>query len=371
MSSSIRTIETGLVYRNPKPYLRAINAWHPSLALLANGEILASFDLGQGAESLDYRTYLSRSAVGGQTWTEPVRLFDDPVTRPSTHSVRISGLADGSLVAAGGRYYRDNPEEGLVNRENLGFVPMDLILLRSTDGGHAWSAPDTIAPPLEGPAFEICHKIIELQDGRWLLPTQTWRGWDGAAPNGMKAIALVSHDRGNTWPEYLDVMDAYAEGVIHWEQSIVQLPDSRLLAVAWAFNLHTETSEPTPYAIAADGHAFSSRLRTGFQGETTKALNLGDGRVLCLYRNREQPGLWAHLARIEGTQWVPLQEIPVWQGAYSRIGAGRLSTSSDELSNLKFGFPSMLLLPNGEVFAAFWCCENGIYNIRWLRIHLD
>jgi hypothetical protein len=33
----IEVVETGLVYRNPKPYLRAIHAWHPTLVLLDGG----------------------------------------------------------------------------------------------------------------------------------------------------------------------------------------------------------------------------------------------------------------------------------------------------------------------------------------------
>ena len=62
---------TGLVYRNPKPHLRAVNAWHPTLARLDDRTMLAAFDLGQGPESLDYATYLARSEDGGSTWSEP------------------------------------------------------------------------------------------------------------------------------------------------------------------------------------------------------------------------------------------------------------------------------------------------------------
>ena len=94
---------TGLVYRNPKPYLRAIHTWHPSIALLPGGEILAGFDTGQGAESLDYRTMLARSTDGGQTWSEPVPAVNDPVKRRTTHTVRLSTVSDGSVVAAGAR----------------------------------------------------------------------------------------------------------------------------------------------------------------------------------------------------------------------------------------------------------------------------
>src|SRR2546423_15438919 len=71
-------VERGLLSRNPKPYLRAVHAWHPSLVRLDDGTLLAGFDLGQAVESLDYRTYTARSRDGGRTWGEPRPPFDDP-----------------------------------------------------------------------------------------------------------------------------------------------------------------------------------------------------------------------------------------------------------------------------------------------------
>ena len=364
----IECLETGIVYRNPKPHLRARHTWHPSLVRLETGELLASFDIGQGAESLDYRTYLSRSADEGQTWSEPACLFEDPVDRRCTHTVRINRMGDGTLVGFGGRHYRDDPEEGLTNRENLGFVPMDLILLRSRDGGRSWAGPQTIEPPLVGPAFEICHPIVELSDGRWLAPTATWKGWNGEAPNGMKAVALVSRDRGKTWPEYVDVMDQYSRGVISWEQSVVQLSDGRLLAVAWSYDEERGQSDPTPYVLAGDDLGFSPPRMTGLQGQTAKLIVLADDRILCLYRRDDKPGLWANVSRVEGDDWVNVGDAPVWQGAMSgMVGEG---SRSDELSALKFGYPSMVLMPDETVMAVFWCEEGGINNVRWVRIRV-
>ena len=35
----------------------------------------------------------------------------------------------------------------------------------------------------------------------------------------------VSHDRGGTWPEYLVELDGYDQGVVYFEQGLVQLDD--------------------------------------------------------------------------------------------------------------------------------------------------
>jgi sialidase-1 len=362
-------LATGLVYRNPKPYLRAVHAWHPSILQLDSGELVASFDCGQGAEALDYRTYLSRSTDDGRTWTSPAALFDDPTQGRTTQSIRIGRLSDGTLIGVGGRWRRDNPEEGIVNRANLGYVPQELLQLQSNDGGRTWSVPRVIEPPLLGPGFEVCHSVIDLPDGRWLYPTATWKSWDGDAPNGMQAVAFVSHDRGRTWPEYLRVMDRYEDGIISWEQSLVRLHDGRLLAVAWAFDERSGTSLPNPYAVSADGRTFGPPRMTGLVGETAKLLTLRDGRLLCLYRRKDQPGLWAALVQISGDEWQTLEQMPVWQGAASGM-TGR-DNSSNELSDLRFGYPTLVQRPDGAVFALFWCQEDCINNIRWVKLRVE
>ena len=148
---------------------------------------------------------------------------------------------------------------------------------------EAWSKPERLIPPLVGPAFEVAHGVIELQDGRWLWPTSTWKGWDGTAPNGMKAVGFVSHDRGKTWPEYIDIFDGYREGLIHFEQSVVVLPDGRLLACAWVLDERTSRTRDVVYAVSDDGRRFSQPRSTGLPGETSKLVALPDGRVVCLF----------------------------------------------------------------------------------------
>lgn len=369
----IRVIDTGIVYKNPAPHLRAVHALHPTLALLPGGELLAAFDLGQGPESFDYSTYTSRSTDGGKTWSEPARIVQNAFThngRRCNYIIRIRELSDGTVYGIGARIHRDFDNEGFVNRETFGYAPTDLVSVASTDGGKTWTEPATITPPIVGPSFEICHSVLELPDGRLLAPMGTWKGWDAAAPSGMKAIAIESRDRGKTWGKYLDVMDDYANGVIHFEQSMTRLSDGRLVAIAWAYNEKTGKSGPTPFVLSDPAATkFGARRETGLHGQTAKIAALPDGRILCLYRRDDKPGLWANLSEIKGEAWVNLAEAPVWTGAASGMTGER--SSADELSGLKFGFPNLRVLPDGRVLALFWCVEDGLSIIRWVRIGVD
>ena len=80
-------MSTGIVYRNPKPYLRSIVAYQPSLMVLSEIEILSTFDVGEAVESVDYHTMAARSRDGGATWELEGPLIPNPPPRTS-HTVR-------------------------------------------------------------------------------------------------------------------------------------------------------------------------------------------------------------------------------------------------------------------------------------------
>lgn len=368
-SPALEVVATDFVYRNPAPHLRAIHAWHPSLALLSNGTLVSTFDLGQAVESFDYRTYLARSEDHGQSWSAPKRICHDPDPRRHTHSIRVGRLQDDSLFGIGGRFLRAHDDQGLVNRANLGYAPMELFTIRSHDGGQTWTSPTTIQAPLLGPSFEVAHRVFHHSDGRLLAPLSLWKGWQGEAPHGMKAIALVSHDQGQSWPAYLNVMDAYAAGLIHWEQSMVELAGGGLLSVAWVVRESTGETLPTRYALAGDGRTFSEPQENGLQAQTIKIIATRGGRVVGLYRHALQSGLWGVVARIDGERWITEWDGLLWQGpAYARRTG---ENAADDLSGLKLGYPSMVELPSGEIFAVFWLAEDCTHCIRWMRLRVS
>ena len=369
MGSSIAIRASGLAYENPRPPSGNVQVQHPSLVSLDGDELLATFDLDRQYLPMDYRTVVARSSDLGETWTVERPVLDSPPPS-TTHSIRTSRLSDGSLMGLGLMNRLEDPQTPVVNRETFGRQPGDLFLVRSADSGRSWTGPDRIETPLVGPSWEICHHVVELADGRLLAPTATWRGWDGENPSGEQSPVFISDDGGRTWPTFGRSFDGRAAGLTHWEQSVVQLQDRRILAVSWVYDIQTGRTYPNEYAVSEDrGATFSPPMQTGLHAQTCKVLQLRDGRVLAVYRRHDRPGLWATTASLEGEVWTNLEHLPLWESAESGM-SGR-GAGIDELRGLKFGYPSFVQLPSGEVLVVFWCEEDGATHIRWTRLALD
>ncbi len=366
----MRITDTGIVYANPKPYLRTVHAFHPTIVDLGDGEMLCAYSLAQAQEAVDHVGYQSRSLDGGKTWQFEGRTIPVDTVRPSSHSVRINKTSSG-LVGFGGRFWRDDPEKGMIsNRENFGFVPMDLILIRSSDKGKTWAWPETIEPPLKGPAFEICHNIIELPDGSWLAPCAT-QPEDGQPFEGRRTVVLISRDQGRSWKEYGVMFDGREEGITFWETSVCSLGGQELVAVTWAYHEASGTHLPNRFAVSHDGgRSFSGHGVIGIQGQTCKLLHLRDGTFLLVYRRNDKPGLWAVHASFSEGKWILQSELPLWGTQLNHSGMPGTARGSDELSALKFGFPQMVQLATGEVYLVFWCFEDWNCVIRWIRLDM-
>ncbi|MBI2437257.1 MAG: exo-alpha-sialidase [Lentisphaerae bacterium] len=385
--TNIECLKSGLIYRNPKPHVRSIHAYFPSVVALSATELLATFVLGEAFEAANLQVNIARSLDGGETWRLEGPLPVGTLARPTSNTGRITVMENGEIVAFVIRHDRSRLEEGFANPRNLGFIAGELLIVRSRDGGRTWSPPATLAPPLVGPEFEMCCPIIPLRDGRWLLPTSTWRNWDGHCPNGMKAVALVSRDRGLTWPEYVDVMADPQREIIYWESKVLELPDGRLLAVAWAYDEKRSSDLPNQYALSVDGGKTFSRPRSmELQGQTLTSIALDDGRILSVYRRTDKPGLWANVSRLKGDSWINESELPLWGVNL----AGLMGTSANMAQNfavLRFGAPCLTRLANGDsaiggslaelgqaasggIFAACWCVEDCVSNIRYFYLRL-
>ncbi|MDD5704503.1 MAG: sialidase family protein [Kiritimatiellae bacterium] len=369
-SLSIVIEDSALIFRNPKPHVRSLHAYFPSLVRLRDNSLVAAFDLGSAFEAVDVRSFTARSRDGGVTWSEPEPLVRFPDNPPVSTTCRIGRAKDGTLVGFGAIFNRSRTGEGLVNPQTMGFVPMKLFLTQSRDEGRTWSKPRIVKPGLGAAAYEVCSQILDCGKGRWLAPTSTWKGWNGEDPVGMKAVVLRSDDGGKTWPGHAIVMDGADKGIFHWEIKLIELGGDRLLAVCWAHDGRAGKDLPNRYAISEDGGmSFCSPKLTGLHGQTCTPILLKDRRILCLYRRMDRPGLWANLARVEGARWINESETAIWGAATHGARSGK-TTEIQAMSALRFGLPAMTRLAGGRIFAAFWCVEDGVSNIRWFRLRV-
>ena len=63
----------------------------------------------------------------------------------------------------------------------------------------------------------------------------------------------------------------------------------------------------------AGGTTWEPPRSTGLIGQTTTPLHLGGGQLLCVYRRKDEKGLWAALARIDHAgQWRTEKLVPIW-----------------------------------------------------------
>lgn len=368
---SIQVVDTGLVYRNDKPHLWSRHGYFPTITRVGD-ELICALDIGSAFEAIDVRSYCCRSSDGGKTWSAPALIFDpDKLGGAYSTSCRILNVGNSDLVGLACLMDRSRADMGLANPATEGFTRTEFGLVRSHDAGKTWGPYEPMKLPIDWAAFEICAPITQLRSGRWLAPTSFWPDWDGNNPYGPASAAFLSDDRGQTWRKHVITFNGRPSRRMYVEQRIVQLTDSRVLAVCWTIDLDKKASIHNSYAISEnDGESFSAPLDTPIHGETCSVLALADNRVLCVYRRMDKKGLWAHLARIEGDRWVPLADEPLW-GANVTAHDTHQESLLAQMSTLRFGSPCQIMLGNGDVMAVFWCVEDCVSNIRWFRLRVS
>ncbi len=371
----VERVETGVVFRNPKPHLRSVHGYFPWVSVLPSGDLLASLQVGSAFEAADGHCQIARSKDNGSTWTVEGPIHDGTGPDcPTSECLKVTADPAGHVVAFGTRFDRSDPEAAICNEANGGILPMELLMVRSPDEGRTWDEPRIVEKPIPG-SFEAQAPIVVLSDGRWIVPMSTWRNWDGTHPCGDKCIALISEDKGETWPQVGTMFEDPEDRLVFWEVRIAEREPGELLAVGWAHDKQAEADIENQYALSHDGGLTWTPFRSaGFRGQSCCPVCLADGRVLFAYNYRyDEPGVRVRLAHMDDGEWVCEEEIAVWGVGAEGTGAERQSEKRmvQEMSSFKFGQPSPHLLPNGDVLTVHWCVEDCVSEIRWNRLRIS
>jgi hypothetical protein len=197
-----------------------------------------------------------------------------------------------------------------------------------------------------------------------------WRGWDGYCPHGMKTVAFISHDKGVTWTDYSEMFNDENPDILYFESKVIELSDGRLLALAWTYNQKEDVDLPNRYSISKDkGKSFGKVISTGISAQTSTPLLLDENKLLVVSRRTDKSGLWAEVIQLEDEKWTILEEYPLWgerQDGLIKDG----ENISEKFSKLQFGAPFLTRMRNGLIYVAFWCVEDCVASIKWMKIRV-
>lgn len=366
----IEYLDGHIVYQNPRPHVHSRQAYHPGLVRLANGEILALFMMGEAFEAPNCTTWISRSCDEGRTWTVEGPLYDKSALGvETTDTFKATLLADGTLVATGYRFRRDDLEEGIAIASTGGFLPGDNVVSRSIDHGRSWS-PVEVMPrstpellELSGPCVQTASGDLVGVAGFYLLP-------DGTNPSGPFGAVVRSRDGGRTWDDRTRFLPDV--GITPWENRLCEMQPGRLVAIVWAYDAARGRHLANQIVVSHDnGESWAPPIDTGIFGQASNLIWLGGERLLTIHAHRgDEPGIWIRVVDFTHDRWQVMGELPIWgRASQGQTSDGQLMV--DMFASLKFGQPSLLRLNAEEFLAAHWSIEDGQGLIRAHRLRVS
>lgn len=243
----------------------------PSIAWLANGDLLAIWYSTRDEAGPELTVLASRLRAGRETWDPASEFFKAP--RRNMHGSSLFHDGHGTL-------YHFN---GMGPADGRGWARLALLLRTSTDMGVTWTPPRAIGPEVKG-RHQVISGTLRTRQGVLIQPCD-------AVPGGHGGTALhLSADGGRTWtdpgadkPAPVFAAGAKGQGTIAGiHAGVVELDDGRLLALGRGDPIDGRM----PRSVSADGG------RTWTYGASPFP-PIGGGQRLVLLRLREGPILFA------------------------------------------------------------------------------
>lgn len=366
----IEYVETHVVYENPRPNVHSRHGYHPGLAQLASGELIALFLLAEAFEAPNGTTFVARSADLGRTWRLQGPLYDKRIVGfETTDTMKPTVLRDGSLVAVGYRFHRHDLEQPIAIEETGGFLPGDNLVSFSSDDGRTWSVPKVI-PRRYPEVLEMSGPCIQLHSGELAASAGFYKMPDGSNPSGRFGVLLRSEDQGRTWDDSI----CFLRGgdITPWETRICQMPDGRLVIMIWAYDGIRDRHLSNRVTVSPDhGRSWSPLIDTGHMGQASSVISLQGNLLLTIHAHRgEDPGIYVRSVDFSGDAWKLLEEKVIWgQAAGQQTREGQ--SMVEMFASLRFGQPSLLRLSNGDLLATHWSVENCQGKIRTHRLRVN
>ena len=222
---------------------------------------------------------------------------------------RIPGVItakDGSIVAVTDK-----------RKHNQGDLPedIDIVCRRSTDGGHTWSEPYTIAQGTGyNHGFGDCVLAWTNDDNGLIAGFVGGVGlWNSTPSNPIRSYIARSYDNGQTWTEPEDITDfIFGSNCVvpehrTWRASFfgsgngLITSTGRIMFVAAI--RETTAQSLNNYAVYSDDNGITWHVsgRASVSGDEAKVTELVDGRILMSIRHNGKR--WYNISNDGGETW--------------------------------------------------------------------
>ena len=371
----MKIVEQGTIYKG-KPNTDNAKTCFPWLVQLSNGELLSSFQAAPVKNGIDSKAVLCRSVDGGRTWTEPVNPFDPMIDGKKCviHLAYITELSPGKLIAS--ILWCDhfgNPEFGFFNDETGGLLPTELCVAFSEDFGHTWSKLRCVEKgDLEREPVPSMGPIHDLGNGCLIAPFETPKAYDDPGVWYHKAAYFISHDNGQTWPEYKIVAHDPQLRIMFADHRIANFGGEKLVDFFWAYdNINNKELNAYMSTSLDNGLNWTWPIETEIVGQPWPiAVDENSLAVVAVDRNHSQT-IKLYLSDNSGKSFDAAEPLTVYDH--------NTKTAEDNADVIEFlnahlqwyyGLPSGIKLNNGNIMLTWYAGDETATNIYCCEISL-
>jgi len=372
----MRIIDRGILNAG-HPWTRRAMATFPSVTVLPDKSLIASYRVGSTKDSDDELIEFRRSSCLGDTWTEPSSPFDSTVDgkRGSLKCVYITCLPENHALACALWVDREAyPGKPLFNPETEGCLPMAVLLADSFDCGKSWtpwrSVPVTedIGPP------SLTSPVLRLPTGELAISIETNKPYRDHSKWCQHVVYLFSRDEGRTWSAPHTVSQDPEARIFYWDQRAAVAEDGRVLAVSWVYDHAANVYLNMRRSISADaGRSWSAPCDLGFADQPSHPAILPDGRVVLAWVDRfGTRSIRARIADALDGEFRPESEVVIYDHELRQpSGTKNTGRMLNEMSLWTYGLPYAEALPNGEVMIVYYAGDETTMTVYWCRLSPD
>jgi hypothetical protein len=372
----LRILDHATIYRNPVPNLISEYVSFPAIQALPDGSLVCMCQHGSARESADATVKIHRSEDGGITWAETGELMFPPPPPEGSWAMTTGGLGvtqEGDVLAQTvGRCIQDG--ERVQPTEDSTKTP--LFFYRSSDGGKSWSSPVIYSPAILR-SIGAGGNIATLPNGTLVAAGE--RGEIPEDEHDWISTTIRSTDGGISWDE--PIVAQISTGIYFFDLRIAASPSGKLLATYWSHERSTDQGLNVHTAWSTDaGMTWTPPLDSGLWGQVTVAQFLSEHEVVAVTNHRREPfGIRIALSTDGGASFDENEAVELWgtvpaQTRSAPVLAPIRDLVEDPLAayhHFTFGTPTVTLLGDGTLVAAFYVTEQAVTYVRCCRIAVE